>query len=125
MMKNLWLATVAVLLLAHPAPAATPAQKCASDKKKEAARYVECLQKAEAKLALTGDESKRTLAVQKCSASYRANWPRIEAKAGGACPSTGDQTHLPQRIGPTDPLRRHRAGRRASQGGRPLLRRQR
>lgn len=96
MMKNLWLATMAVLLLAHPAPAATPAQKCASDKNKEAARYVECLQKAAAKLALTGDEAARTLAVQKCSARYRAKWPVIEGKAGGTCPSTGDQTPVAQ-----------------------------
>jgi hypothetical protein len=96
MKTKLLLAMAAVSLLGHAALAATPGQKCESDKNKEAAKYVECLQKAAAKLALDGDETKHARAVQKCSVKYRAKWPVIEAKAGGTCPSNGDQTPVAQ-----------------------------
>jgi hypothetical protein len=98
MNRTLWAAAAAVLLLARAASAATPAEKCASDKNKEAGRYAECLQKAEAKLALTGDDAARALAIRKCADKYRAKWPAIEARAGGTCPSTGDQTPIAQYV---------------------------
>jgi hypothetical protein len=94
--RGLWTATAVTLLLAGTARAASPAQSCESRKNAEAGKYFKCLQKAEAKLALTSGEAGYALAVQKCSARYRASWPRIESNAGGTCPSTGDQTAIAQ-----------------------------
>ncbi len=96
MNRTLCTAAAAVLLLAGAALAVTPAEKCESDKNKEAGRYLECLQKAEAKFALTGEPAARTIAIQKCADRYREKWPVIEAKAAGTCPSAGDQTPIAQ-----------------------------
>jgi hypothetical protein len=98
MNRILWAATAATLLLAGTALAATPAERCQSGKNKEAGKYLECLQKAEAKFALTGQAAARTVAIQKCSAKYRKSWPVIEGKAAGSCPSTGDQTPVAQHL---------------------------
>src|SRR5262245_6758571 len=87
-------AAVALLVVGTALAAPTPAQKCESDKNKEAGKYALCRHKAEAKFALTGDASARTLALTKCGAKYGLRWPVIESKAGGACPSTGDQTAI-------------------------------
>jgi hypothetical protein len=98
--RTLRAAAAAATLLAGTA-LATPAQKCVSDKNKEAGKYVECRQKAEAKFALTGDGTMRALALQKCADKYARRWPQIEDKAGGACPSTGDQTAVQQYVDAT------------------------
>ena len=96
MTRTLWTAAAAALLLAGTALAATPAQNCQSNKNKEAGKYVTCRQKAEAKFASTGNEAARTLALQKCADKYGLRWPAIESRAGGVCPSTGDQTAIQQ-----------------------------
>ena len=49
MTRTLWTAAAAALLLAGTALAATPGEKCESDKNKEAGKYAKCRQKAEAK----------------------------------------------------------------------------
>jgi hypothetical protein len=99
MLRNLrtTIGPILTLLLAGTALAATPAQKCETGKNKEAGKYGYCRQKAEAKFALTGDGAARTKALQYCLAKYSAKWPGLETKAvlaGGACPSTGDQTSI-------------------------------
>ena len=96
MTRTLWSAAAATLLLAGAALAVTPADKCESDKHKEAGKYAECRQKAEAKFALTADGAARTRAFQNCADEYGEKWPPIEKKASGTCPSTGDQTAIQQ-----------------------------
>lgn len=95
-MRNLgWNINVALAVLgASIAQAATPAEICESGKNKEAGKYSYCRQKAEAKYATTGDAGARAAAQQKCLDKYNAKWPVIESKAGGACPSTGDQAAI-------------------------------
>src|SRR5262245_35094383 len=88
------IALTSALLVAVPAPAATPAQSCQANKNKPAGTYDYCRQKAEAKYATTGDGAARTAALQKCLDKYAAKWLLLEtkaAKAGGACPSVGDE----------------------------------
>lgn len=94
MTRILWAVAAAALLLAGPARAATPGERCASAKNREAGKYAACRQKAEAAYALNGDAAKRSAALGKCAAKYGRNWPLIENKAGGTCPSTGDQTPI-------------------------------
>lgn len=105
MMIVKWAAPAAVLLLvAGVAQAVTPAEKCETSKNKEAGKYAYCRQKAEAKFATTGDGAARTTALQKCLDKYSAKWPGLEDKAvaaGGACPSTGDQTAIQQLLDET------------------------
>jgi hypothetical protein len=74
--------------------AATPAQKCQSGKNNAAGKYAYCRQKAEAKLAVTSDNAAYTLALQKCADKYTTAWSGLETKAGGACPSAGDEAPI-------------------------------
>ena len=89
MTTMLWAAVAATILIAGAAAALTPAQDCASRKNKEAGKYVQCRQKAEAKFALKPDAAARTTALQRCSDKLAANWTKIEARAAGACPTIG------------------------------------
>src|SRR5262245_19617030 len=71
MMRNLWTAAVAAVLLAGTALAGpTPGQKCQADMNKLAGQYYYCRQKAEGKFATTGDGAARTAALQKCLTKY-------------------------------------------------------
>jgi hypothetical protein len=86
-----------VLWIAAGAFAATPAQRCQQGKNKEAGKYAYCRQKAEARLAVTGDAAVYTQALQKCSDKYTAKWPTLEQRAvnaGEVCPSVGDQAAI-------------------------------
>src|SRR5262245_37567072 len=90
-------AFAALVVLAAASHAATPAQDCRSAKNKEAGKYDNCRQKAEAKFAVTADSAARTTALQKCSGKFATKWPLLEAKAvaqGGACPSVADQSAI-------------------------------
>lgn len=89
MKTTLWAAVAATMLFAGAALAVTPAQDCASRKNKAAGKYVQCRQKAEAKLAVNGDAAARATALQRCADKLAASWTKIEAKAGGACPTVG------------------------------------
>jgi uncharacterized protein DUF1566 len=91
------MAALATLCVAPPAPASNPALTCQSNKNKEAGKYADCRQKAEAKFALNGDDVARTVAFQKCIDKFTLKWPSIEAKAAGAgkpCPSVADQAEV-------------------------------
>jgi len=74
--------------------AATLAQTCQSGKNKAAGKYDYCRQRAEGKYATTGDGATRTASLQKCLNKYNALWPALEMKAGGNCPSVGDQAAI-------------------------------
>lgn len=88
------LAASAVLLLAQvsASSAATPATKCQSGKNKAAGKYAACRHNAEAKLATNGDGAAHTAALGKCANKYAGAWQKLELKAGGACPSNGDES---------------------------------
>jgi len=97
MRKNLRIITAVALALVFAGTAVakpTPAQQCESGKNKEAGKYAYCRQKAESKYAITGDATARATAFQKCLDKYDDKWPKLEAKAAGTCPSTGDQTAI-------------------------------
>jgi hypothetical protein len=94
MTRTLWTAAACVTLLGGTALAATPADRCESAKNKEAGKYIDCRQKAESKLALTGDGAAYALALQKCVDKYGERWPLHESKAQGACPSANDQAAI-------------------------------
>lgn len=84
-----WAAVAVALLLAGTALAATPAQDCASRKNKEAGKYVQCREKAQAKFVLKSDPAVLAIALQKCADKLAGNWTKIESAAGGACPTQG------------------------------------
>src|SRR5262249_50972170 len=67
-----------------------------SGKNTEAGKYAECRLRAEAKFALTADIPTYFRVKQKCTDKYDAKWPKIEGRAEGTCPSTGDQAAIQQ-----------------------------
>jgi hypothetical protein len=82
--------TVALLLVTGAARAAgTPEQKCQSGKNKAAGKYAGCLQNAEAKLVVTGDNAKYASTIGKCQAKFASTWQKLIDKAtasGTTCP---------------------------------------
>jgi hypothetical protein len=85
-------ALAATVVWAAGALAATPpAEKCQAGKNKAAGKYAACRQNAEAKLATTGDGTAYVQALGKCTTKNAAAWQKLEANAGGACPSNGDE----------------------------------
>jgi Protein of unknown function (DUF1566) len=104
-----------VLLLAATAAQAgvTAAAKCEAQKNQEAGKYAYCLEKAQTKLvktkgtcsdstvcyqdtdcssgSCTKDMTKYNDLVGKCDTKFSADWSKWETKAGGSCPTTGDE----------------------------------
>lgn len=74
--------------------AATAAQKCQAGKNKAAGKYAACRHGAEAKLATTGNLLTYSLTMGKCTTKFSTAWLRLEAHAGGACPSNGDELDI-------------------------------
>lgn len=93
--RRLPLARLVCLALAASAAsvwaAATPAQKCAADKMEAAGKHAECRHEAEARNALRPDQTKLKNDLDRCAATQERTWTRIEAQAGGACPTNDDQ----------------------------------
>ncbi len=88
-------ATALALLMATVATAATtPAQKCQSDKNKEAGKYAACRQKAEGDFAVKGDATRLASALERCLARYQIRWSALETRAAGACPTDGDMNPM-------------------------------
>jgi hypothetical protein len=65
-----------------------PAAKCESGKLKEAGQFANCLLKAESKAARKGGSANTS----NCDSKFQKKWSKLESKAGGVCPSEGDQT---------------------------------
>lgn len=85
--------TLVALLVCSPAFAASIPEVCEATKQKLVGALGKCLHGAEKKLATSGDTTKYTAAVGKCTAKFSASWQAAEQKAvdkGGACPTTGD-----------------------------------
>jgi len=90
------------LTIGLPTWAASPEDKCEASKNQEAGKYAACLLKAEKGLLLGGDAAKHSKAVAKCDAKFLSKWTRAEAKAakaGTACPATGDEASVMTGIG--------------------------
>jgi hypothetical protein len=76
-----------VLLIAGPAGAVDPADKCLADKLKAAGKYASCLLSVESKAAKK-QELPSPEGVAKCDLKYNDKWAKAEAKGGEACPTT-------------------------------------
>jgi hypothetical protein len=93
-------ASVAVCTAAAWA-APTPEQKCQADKNKAAGNYAFCRQKAEAKLATTGDVTDYTERINRCETKFATKWAILEQRAvnaGTTCPSTSVDRQVIQGI---------------------------
>lgn len=75
-----------VALLAATARAVGPAAACRANKMLRAGVYDLCLLKATARAAKVGGAPD----VAKCDAKFAAAWAKVEARGGGACPTSGD-----------------------------------
>lgn len=77
---------VAVTLAAPMAAAVEPATRCEADKNKVAGQYLACRHKtlaAAIKRGMVPDFAR-------CAATFDRKWATVEARAGAACPTTGD-----------------------------------
>jgi hypothetical protein len=83
-----------VLLIAGLAAAVDPTDKCEADKLKEAGKYHFCRMKAESKAVKKSEAPD----YGKCVDKFTQKWPLIESKAGGACPTNGDQAEIETEI---------------------------
>lgn len=83
---------VAAALVLVPALAwgLTDAEKCQAGKLKEASKYAACRLKAEAKAVRTGTAPDYAT----CDERFASKWAKVEDKARGACPSSGDQAAM-------------------------------
>ena len=71
-----------------------PQIKCVADKLKVTGKLGFCLLKAESK-GLKKDEPPD---YGKCVDKFQSKWPVIEGKAGGACPTNGDQDAMESEV---------------------------
>ncbi len=80
------------LVLGHPTnvQALDPDVKCNADKVKEAAKYSACRLKAESKAIKKAEAPD----FSKCDSKYSEKWGKVETKAGGACPTEGDEAAI-------------------------------
>ncbi len=74
--------------------AADPAVKCVSDKVKGAGNYSACRSKAESKAIKKGEAPNYS----KCDSKYSDKWQKAESKAGGACPTNGDEAAIQAQV---------------------------
>jgi hypothetical protein len=86
-MRRFWIGLVIAGLLPAAAGAITAGEKCEADKLKTAGKYTFCRMKADAKAIKTSSAPDYT----KCDEKYGDKWGRVESKAGGTCPVTGDE----------------------------------
>jgi hypothetical protein len=93
-----WPAGAALALAVTVAAAATPAQRCEAGKHKAVGKYAECRSKAEAAFALSGDLTPLAVAFERCRVTLAKAWTKLETQAAGACPSTGDQVAIQERV---------------------------
>jgi hypothetical protein len=90
-MKFRLLSFIAALLLVTSVAraAGTPEQKCQSGKNKAAGKYAACLQKAEAKVVVTGDITKYNATISNCETKFASTWQKLidsATAAGATCP---------------------------------------
>ncbi|TDI95755.1 MAG: hypothetical protein E2O73_14355 [Deltaproteobacteria bacterium] len=84
------------LVLGFPtsAQAVDPDTKCESDKIKTAGKYSGCLMGTYSKAVKKGEVPDFT----KCDSKYSAKWQKAETKAGGACPTDGDEAAIQAQV---------------------------
>ncbi len=84
---TIWMGLALTGLLAAPAAAITPGDRCEADKLKTAGKYAFCRMNAESRAIRKGEAPDYA----KCDEKYAAKWSTVEGKAGGTCPVTADQ----------------------------------
>ncbi len=90
-----------VLGVPTSASALDPGVKCEAAKVKETASYYACRLKAESKAI----KKLTTPDFSKCDSKYSEKWKKAESKAGGACPTEGDEAAIrAQMIGDSDSI---------------------
>ena len=75
-------------------PKRDAAQVCVADKLKAAGKYELCVLAADAKVVGTSGSPD----MGKCDSDLSTKWGKIESKANGACPVTGDQVNVQSQI---------------------------
>jgi hypothetical protein len=68
--------------------------KCYADKLKEAAKYSACRLKAESKAIKKGEAPDYS----KCDTKFSEKWQKAESRAGGACPTLGDEGPIKDQV---------------------------
>lgn len=84
------LSAAMVIAATGMATAAMPDQTCKAGKNKIAGKYAACRAGAEAKLVLSGDDSKYNDSLDACESKFSKAWQKLEDKAtaaGVACPA--------------------------------------
>jgi uncharacterized protein DUF1566 len=87
---RIYVALASALIVGGTSYAVSPADKCEATKLDTAGKYDFCRLKAEAKAVKKGSSPDFT----KCDAAYSPKWMQAETKAGGSCPSNGDQAAM-------------------------------
>jgi len=87
---------LAINLLAVGTAAAGPtaAEKCSAAKIKEAGKYGFCRLKAESKAIKKGEAPDYS----KCDSKFPQQWMKAETKAGGECPTSGDEAAIQAQV---------------------------
>ena len=73
--------------ITSPVQAAEPPVKCSSGKLVEAGKYASCRMKMDTRAVVKGVAPDYS----RCESKFSDEWGEIEARAAGACPSTGDE----------------------------------
>jgi len=97
MIRKTAVVLAAVLITTGVASAASVPDGCQATKNKESGSLLLCLQSAEAKRVLSGDNAGYAEAVTACGAKFSDKWSAAELKAtakGETCQTTGDQATI-------------------------------
>jgi hypothetical protein len=97
MIRKTAVVLAAVLITSGVASAASVPDGCQATKNKESGSLLKCLQSAEAKLVVSGDNVGYAEAVTACEAKFSDKWSAAELKAtakGESCQTTGDQATI-------------------------------
>ncbi len=70
------------------------AVKCGADKVRETAKYSACLLQAESRAIRKG----LVPDFSKCDSKFSQKWQKAETKAGGACPTNGDEAVIQAQV---------------------------
>jgi hypothetical protein len=96
--RGMWLlaGTLAAMLIASAGPAAagSAALTCEGTKLQRAGEYNACLLTEEGKATKAG----RGLDFTRCETKFAQSWRTAEARSGGACPTSGDETAMRQQV---------------------------
>ncbi len=90
-----------LLVIPSPSMAATTAQKCEAAKEIAAGVYSKCRLKAESQFTKTGDATRLSIALTKCSQKLSKNFDKADDRYGLDCPTLGDTATVEGFLGAT------------------------